>query len=259
MKLFCVTIVLLLGLALCLAGCAGSSAKVPQMPRMPTADSPAVSALPASAPAASEDNTPTGTIIEPKQLISKQDAEQLLGEAVKEGEKSEQPATGQKICFYYAQNEDSLSFLQISITQTAFMKSSSQTPESIVVSRMVGREIGDMYPEKSGKAPGGPPLFEVRNFSDGIRFSNICFELREGEILGLAGLVGAGRSEVAQAICGLRKKISGEVYYKGEKININSPKDATTNGIVYLTEDRKTLGLFLELSIKANISSAAQA
>ena len=73
--------------------------------------------------------------------------------------------------------------------------------------------------------------------------------------MGLAGLVGAGRSEVAQAICGLRKKLSGEVYYKGEKINIGSPKDAIKNGIVYLTEDRKSLGLFLELSIKANISA----
>jgi len=131
----------------------------------------------------------------------------------------------------------------------------SQTSPKEVVSRMVGREIGDMYPEKCGETPGGPPLFEVRNFSDGIRFRNISFDLREGEILGLAGLVGAGRSEVAQAICGLRKKLSGEVYYKGEKINIGSPKDAIKNGIVYLTEDRKSLGLFLELSIKANISA----
>ena len=131
----------------------------------------------------------------------------------------------------------------------------SQTSPKEVVSRMVGREIGDMYPEKNGNASGGPPLFEIRYFSDGIRFSNISFELREGEILGLAGLVGAGRSEVAQAICGLRKKLSGDVYYKGEKINISSPKDAIKNGIVYLTEDRKSLGLFLELSIKANISA----
>jgi len=131
MKLFCVTIVLLLSLALCLAGCAGSGAKVPQMQEMPAAESAAASAPPVSAPAASEDNTPAGTIIEPEQLISKQEAEQLLGEAVKEGEKKEQPVVGQKICFYDAQNEDSESFLQISITQEAFMKSGSQTPESI--------------------------------------------------------------------------------------------------------------------------------
>jgi len=134
MKRFSLIIALLLSLALCLAGCAGSGAKVPQVPKAPeTAKSEA-----ADAPAASQDNapvgqdnTPAGNIIEPEQLISKSEAEQLLGEAVKEGEKKEQPVVGQKICFYDAQNEDSLSFLQISITQTAFMKSSGQTPESI--------------------------------------------------------------------------------------------------------------------------------
>lgn len=133
MKWFCVTIVLLLGLALCLAGCAGSGAKVPQMQKMPAAESAAASAPPASqeSTSVSQDSTPAGTIIEPEQLISRQEAEQLLDEAVKEGEKKEQPVVGQKICFYDAQNEDSLSFLQISITQAAFMKSDSQTPESI--------------------------------------------------------------------------------------------------------------------------------
>jgi len=140
MKWFCVAIVLLLGLALCLAGCSGSGAEAPQMQEMPAAEGAAASAPPASqespsvsqdrAPV-SQDSTPAGNIIEPEQLISRQEAEQLLGEAVKEGEKKEQPVVGQKICFYDAQNEDSLSFLQISITQSAFIKSSSQTPESI--------------------------------------------------------------------------------------------------------------------------------
>lgn len=132
----------------------------------------------------------------------------------------------------------------------------SQTNSKEVVSKMVGREISDIYPEKSKKnLSDSPVLFEVKNFSDGDRFENISFEFREGEILGLAGLVGAGRSEVAQAICGLRKKTAGDVFYKGEKIEINNPKDAIENGIVYLTEDRKSLGLFLELSIKVNISA----
>ncbi len=132
----------------------------------------------------------------------------------------------------------------------------SQTNSKEVVSRMVGREISDLYPEKSKKNTNECPiLFEAKNFSDGDRFNKISFELREGEILGLAGLIGAGRSEVAQAICGLRKKITGEVFYKQEKIEINNPKDAIDNGIVYLTEDRKSLGLFLDLSIKMNISA----
>ncbi len=132
----------------------------------------------------------------------------------------------------------------------------SETSPKEVISKMVGREIGDMYPEKSqGSLDNGSALFEIKGFSDGERFQNISFELMEGEILGLSGLVGAGRSEVAQAVCGLRRKITGEVYYRGEKIAINCPKDAINNGIVYLTEDRKTLGLFLELSVKMNISA----
>lgn len=131
----------------------------------------------------------------------------------------------------------------------------SATNPKEVVSKMVGREIGDMYPQKSGSPENGSALFEVKGFSDGERFQDISFELKEGEILGLAGLVGAGRSEVAQAICGFRRKTAGEVYYKGEKIVINRPKDAIDNGIVYLTEDRKSLGLFLELNVKTNISA----
>jgi hypothetical protein len=131
MKRFCcLIIVLLLGITLCLGGCAASGENLPQLP---AAESKA-----AGAPAVSQDSTPViqdstpaGTIIEPGQLISRQEAEQLLGEAVKEGEKKEQPVVGQKICFYDVQNEDSRSFLQISITQTAFMKSGGQTPESI--------------------------------------------------------------------------------------------------------------------------------
>ena len=132
----------------------------------------------------------------------------------------------------------------------------SETNSKDVVSKMVGREISDIYPVKNKKeVSDSPPLFEIKDFSDGDRFEKISFEFKEGEILGLAGLVGAGRSEVAQAICGLRKRITGDVYYKGEKVEINNPKDAINNGIVYLTEDRKSLGLFLELSIKANISA----
>lgn len=131
----------------------------------------------------------------------------------------------------------------------------AETNTKEVVSKMVGREIGDMYPAKSDNPDNSQVIFEVKNFSDGKKFNNISFVLREGEILGLAGLVGAGRSEVVQAICGLRKKTTGEVFYKGGKIEINNAKDAISNGIVYLTEDRKALGLFLELSVKNNISA----
>jgi ribose transport system ATP-binding protein len=131
-----------------------------------------------------------------------------------------------------------------------------ETDSKTVVNMMVGREVSCLYPPKRDKNINKEDkIFEVKNFSDGKRFENISFSIKEGEILGLAGLVGAGRSEVAQAVCGFNSKALGEVLYKGKKININSPKDAIDNGIVYLTEDRKALGIFLDLNIKWNISA----
>lgn len=135
-------------------------------------------------------------------------------------------------------------------------KSIIETDSKAVVNMMVGREVSNLYPPKRDKNINNEDkIFEVKNFSDGKRFENISFSIKEGEILGLAGLVGSGRSEVSQAVCGFNSKASGEVFYKGKKININSPKDAINNGIVYLTEDRKALGIFLDLSIKWNISA----
>lgn len=132
----------------------------------------------------------------------------------------------------------------------------NETDSKQVVNQMVGREITHLYPPKLFIAEQtGEFLFEVRNFSDGDRFHNISFQLRRGEILGLSGLVGAGRSEVAQAVCCLHPKQSGEVYYKNQRVWIHSPIDAIENGIVYLTEDRKSLGVFLEMAIKENISA----
>ena len=136
-------------------------------------------------------------------------------------------------------------------------KDIQETDSKSIVNMMVGREVNDLYPEKN--AAGGDKsediIFEIRNFSDGKRFRDINFEVRQGEILGLAGLVGAGRSETAQAVCGFSSKVSGEVYYKGKKVKVDSSQDSIDNGIVYLTEDRKALGLFLDLSIKTNISA----
>ncbi len=135
-------------------------------------------------------------------------------------------------------------------------KTIEETDSKAVVNMMVGREIGDVYPRKKAEDTGAEDiLFEIRSFSDGKRFDGIGFQVGKGEILGLAGLVGAGRSELAQAVCGFSPRVSGEVYYKGRRVKINSPKDSIDNGIVYLTEDRKALGLFLDLSIKWNISA----
>jgi ribose transport system ATP-binding protein len=124
-----------------------------------------------------------------------------------------------------------------------------------VVDKMVGRVIEDNYPAK-GPVRGPEPLaFEVRDFSDGSRFSGAGFGVRSGEILGLFGLIGAGRSELAQTVCGLRRKTAGQVFYKGEELEIGGYKDAIRSGLLYLTEDRKLYGLFLEMSIRKNISA----
>ncbi|MCP4398457.1 MAG: sugar ABC transporter ATP-binding protein [bacterium] len=132
----------------------------------------------------------------------------------------------------------------------------AETRPEEVVSKMVGREIGDLYPSKmTDEIDDSQVLLEVRQLSNGGRFKDMNFKLYRGEILGLAGLVGAGRSEVIKAICGLYPKESGQVFFNGGVLNIRSYEDAIEKGIVYLTEDRKGEGIFLDMSIKNNISA----
>jgi ABC-type sugar transport system ATPase subunit len=124
-----------------------------------------------------------------------------------------------------------------------------------VISMMVGRHITDLFPEKS--ATRGEVIFEARNLSRKGIFNGITFDLREREILGFTGLVGAGRSEVARAIFGADKIDAGELVLRGKKMKIRSPREAIKRGICYLTEDRKGLGLFLTMKVKSNIVAAA--
>jgi ABC-type sugar transport system ATPase subunit len=98
-------------------------------------------------------------------------------------------------------------------------------------------------------------MLETKNFS-GKGFHQVNFQLRRGEILGLSGLVGAGRTEVARAIFGADPKISGEVILEGKPVKINHPADAIKLGIAYLPEERKDKGLFLEMTIAENMVSA---
>lgn len=124
-----------------------------------------------------------------------------------------------------------------------------------IVNKMVGREIDDTYPTKRNiDETSNEVLFEVVNLS-ASRFKNISFKLYKGEVLGIAGLVGSGRSELAQAICGFGQMKEGKVYYKSKEIKLNAPSESIKKGIVYLTEDRKIDGLFLDLSIMKNISA----
>lgn len=132
----------------------------------------------------------------------------------------------------------------------------AETTPEVIVSKMVGREIGALYPpKKTDGVDRSRVLLEVQHLSNGGRFQDINFTLYTGEIFGLAGLVGAGRSEVAKAICGLYPKESGQIFFQGEVLNAQSYEEAIEKGIVYLTEDRKMKGLFLDMSIRRNISA----
>ncbi|HTO23419.1 MAG TPA: sugar ABC transporter ATP-binding protein, partial [Spirochaetia bacterium] len=122
-----------------------------------------------------------------------------------------------------------------------------------LVHSMVGRELKDIYPPKA-RGNGSEVLMDVRGLSLAGEFEEVSFSLRQGEILGFAGLVGSGRTEVARTICGLYRKTGGEVLLNGERVSIRSYKDAIRQGIVYLTEDRAKDGLFLDMSVAANIS-----
>lgn len=121
-----------------------------------------------------------------------------------------------------------------------------------LITMMVGREVNQIFP-KIDVESFGDVILEVKNLSDGKTFKNVSFKLRKNEILGFAGLMGAGRSEVMETIFGYREMTEGEIWLNGEKIDINSPKDAIEFGIGFLTEDRKRTGCFLPLSVADNI------
>lgn len=121
-----------------------------------------------------------------------------------------------------------------------------------VIEMMVGRRLEDFY--EHTKRAAGRVVLEVKNMSDGDRVKNASFQLRQGEVLGLAGLVGAGRTELARLIFGADKRKSGEIYLNGQKLQINQPKDAIRAGIGYVPEDRKLQGVFLQMSSGENIT-----
>ncbi|WP_087005670.1 sugar ABC transporter ATP-binding protein [Rhizobium sullae] len=128
------------------------------------------------------------------------------------------------------------------------------TPDD-VVRRMVGREITQLYPDKLGADDAsGETILEVNNIGDGERFHDVSFNLRKGEILGIGGLIGSGRTEIAEGICGLRSRSAGALRLHGKAQPIRAYSDAVKAGIVYLSEDRKGSGVFLEMSIAQNIS-----
>ena len=125
--------------------------------------------------------------------------------------------------------------------------------EKEMIRMMVGRDLGNIYESLDRNKKIGKVLLEVKNVSSDY-VKPVSFVLREGEVLGFSGLVGAGRTEVMRAIIGADKLQSGEVILEGKKITNRSPKEAMKNGIVLVPEDRKMQGILSNLSVSGNIN-----
>ncbi|MDR3165471.1 MAG: sugar ABC transporter ATP-binding protein [Synergistaceae bacterium] len=121
-----------------------------------------------------------------------------------------------------------------------------------IISNMVGREIKEKFPRVD--RPRGKKIFEIKNLSAGKAVKNVSLELYEGEIVGIAGLMGAGRTELTRAIFGIDPRDNGEIFLDGAKITINRPSDSISAGIVLAPEDRKKDGLCVRLSVRENIA-----
>ncbi len=121
-----------------------------------------------------------------------------------------------------------------------------------MIQLMVGRDVTNVFPKIPSQI--GAPVLRVSDLSDGKKFENISFEVRAGEILGLTGLVGAGRTEVARAIFGLAPMTSGTIEIHGKPVRIGSPAAAIKAGIAYVPEDRKGDGIIPEMVVRENVS-----
>ena len=121
-----------------------------------------------------------------------------------------------------------------------------------IVRDMVGRSITEFYPDRRNKP--GEVLLEVKHFEQPGVFHDINFNLRKGEILGFAGLMGSGRTEIMRAVFGVDPHAGGELVFKGEPLKITKPEDAIKAGLGFVTENRKTEGLILDFSILRNIA-----
>lgn len=134
--------------------------------------------------------------------------------------------------------------------QTVGTKVVKETTTDALIAMMVGRELTNYY-TRDYLEP-GEVVLKCEHISDGKMARDASFELRKGEIIGFAGLVGAGRSETMKAIFGLAPKMTGDVYVKGQKVNISSPIEALKHGIALVPESRKTEGLYKVQSVKFN-------
>ena len=136
--------------------------------------------------------------------------------------------------------------------QTISSRPTEETNMDQIVGDMVGRVMSEYYPARTNVP--GDEIFRVEGFTQPGVFRDISFNLRKGEILGVAGLMGAGRTEIMRAIFGVDPHESGKLYFEGKEIHIKNPRDAICHGFGFITENRKTEGLILDFSIERNIA-----
>ena len=144
---------------------------------------------------------------------------------------------------------------EVSIFRDGSWIASDQTAKytrQSLITQMVGRELTQLFPKFNNAI--GEEVLTVRNLTCKDRFTDVSFSVRRGEILGVAGLVGAGRSEVMESLFGMESFDSGEILIDGVPVTIDSPSTAIEKGMAFLTEDRKKSGLFLVLSVMENMS-----
>jgi ribose transport system ATP-binding protein len=128
----------------------------------------------------------------------------------------------------------------------------SECTVNTVIKAMVGRDASMFYQRE--KSAIGEILFEVRGLSRDEAVKNVSFNVRRGEVFGIGGMVGSGRTELVNLIYGADSKMSGEIFLDGKKLEIKSPKEATSNGICMIVEDRKGKGLFMQRPVRENIT-----
>jgi ABC-type sugar transport system ATPase subunit len=124
-----------------------------------------------------------------------------------------------------------------------------------LINRMVGRELGSRA-ARGGSAVPGPEILRVEGLSGLPVVKDVSFNLRKGEILGFAGLIGAGRTEMARILFGAAKKTGGRILLEGKEVRIDSPREAVALGIAYLPEDRKVQALVLPMNVRENLTLA---
>jgi len=130
----------------------------------------------------------------------------------------------------------------------------AEITEDEMATAMVGRDVSDLYPRKPGVPADAPVVLSVENLSVPGYASNVSFSLRQGEILGIGGLIGSGRTELMEGLAGLRAARVDRVTLFGEQVHFKQPSDAQRAGLCYLTEDRKLRGLLLDRGMRENLT-----